>query len=247
MKSKSHRLPARRFIAAIMMALAVATAVFSFTVKSNADTPTDKNTSPIKSTTQTDDAANPPAKLTPWKSFARPKTPDNPQIDYRQFQKLTADNESYRESRKVSTKDFLRMAKEKDTVILDTRSKKAFDEAHVRGAVHLNFSDFTEDKLAKVFPNKNTRILIYCNNNFVGQEKVPALALKSAPLALNIPTFVNLVGYGYKNVYELGETVKVDGGALPLEGTVIKAPEIKQSVDALLKNGFTVPVRFDGC
>ena len=31
--------------------------------------------------------------------------------------------------------------------------------------------------------------------------------LKSAPLSLNIQTFINLYGYGYRNVYELGEVV----------------------------------------
>ncbi|MEE2877433.1 MAG: rhodanese-like domain-containing protein, partial [Pseudomonadota bacterium] len=50
-------------------------------------------------------------------------------------------------------------------------------------------------------------ILIYCNNNF--EDDVEPVMLKRAPLALNIPTFINLVGYGYENVYELGELVSI--------------------------------------
>jgi signal peptidase I len=33
------------------------------------------------------------------------------------------------------------------------------------------------------------------------------VVIKSAPLALNIPTFINLYGYGYRNIYELGDVV----------------------------------------
>lgn len=54
--------------------------------------------------------------------------------------------------------------------------------------------------LAELIGAKNRRILIYCNNNF--SEKVAPVVLKSAPLALNVPTFINLYGYGYENIYE---------------------------------------------
>ena len=48
-------------------------------------------------------------------------------------------------------------------------------------------------------------ILIYCNNNFRNNE-APVL-LKVRSLALNIQTFINLVGYGYPNVRELDEMI----------------------------------------
>ena len=56
----------------------------------------------------------------------------------------------------------------------------------------LPFSDFTDEKLAKVIPEKTTRILIYCNNNF--SDNVNPIMLKRIELALNVPTFVNLWG-----------------------------------------------------
>lgn len=46
---------------------------------------------------------------------------------------------------------------------------------------------------------------IYCNNNF-SNDAAP-VPLKAVRLALNIQTFVNLVGYGYANVRELGAVV----------------------------------------
>lgn len=114
----------------------------------------------------------------------------------------------YRADRLISLDKFMAFADEYDTIILDTRSADAFDAGHIDGAIHLNFSDFTEAKLADVIPDRATRILIYCNNNFLDDiEPVPA---KSSQLALNIPTFVNLFGYGYLNVYELGEMVSLD-------------------------------------
>jgi hypothetical protein len=39
---------------------------------------------------------------------------------------------------------------------------------------------------------------------------VQPVVTKALPLALNIPTFINLVGYGYANVWELGEAVDMN-------------------------------------
>jgi len=138
-------------------------------------------------------------------------------IDYKGFNDLTKEVEKYREARIVDVAEFNKLSKESGTIILDTRSKEAYEMRHVKGAVHLNFSDFSEGKLAKVIPSKETKILIYCNNNFIGDPA--AFARKAAPLALNIPTFINLYGYGYKNVYELGNLLAVDQAGLEFVGT----------------------------
>jgi len=136
-------------------------------------------------------------------------------IDYEGFMKLTQDIDPYRQSRLVSIEEFAQMMTEENTIILDTRSKLAYDHIHIKGAVHLNFSDFTTDKLAQIIPNKKTRILIYCNNNFINAGVM--LASKSAPLALNIPTFINLVGYGYEDVYELKNVISLNDARKHLE------------------------------
>ena len=145
------------------------------------------------------------------------KDRSNKYIDYQSFAKLTKDIEAYRLTRRLDLKTFLEMQKEENVILLDTRSKEAFDQKHLKGAVHLNFSDFTEEKLAEIIPNKNTTILIYCNNNFVHDPLV--FARKMPPLALNIPTFINLYGYGYKDIYELRPTVSVNHKLLEFEGS----------------------------
>lgn len=130
------------------------------------------------------------------------------EIDYAGFAKLTGDVSTVREQRLLTLAQFNARAAQADTLILDTRSADAFARGHIDGAVNLPFSDFTDEKLAEVIGKDTNRpILIYCNNNF--RDNVAPVMLKRAPLALNIPTFINLIGYGYTNVWELGDTVSV--------------------------------------
>ncbi len=124
------------------------------------------------------------------------------QIDYSGFVGLTGEVAEYRQKRLIPLAEFKERAASKNALILDTRSAAAFEMGHIKGAINLPFSDFTDEKLRKVIgENPDREILIYCNNNF--SNDVAPIALKSAPLALNIPTFINLYGYGYRNIYEL--------------------------------------------
>jgi len=122
-------------------------------------------------------------------------------VDYAKFIFLTKNLESYRTLRLIGIDKFNHYVKDENTIILDTRSRDAYEDVHLKGAVNLPFSDFTAKKLAALIPSKSSRILIYCNNNF--ESNFEALANKDGGLALNIPTFINLNGYGYLNVYEL--------------------------------------------
>ena len=138
-------------------------------------------------------------------AFAQ-NAPANPQIDYDGFAALTVELAPIRAERRIPLQQFLAKAKEDGTIILDTRSAAAFAAGHMEGAINLPFSDFTDEKLAKVLGEDTTRpILIYCNNNF--SDNVAPIVSKRAPLALNIPTFINLYGYGYTNIWELADVV----------------------------------------
>lgn len=130
----------------------------------------------------------------------------NPQIDYPGFQALTASVAPARATRLIAFDAFKAEAAKPGALLLDARSKDAFARGHIKGAVNLPLTDFTADSLAAVIgANPDRPILIYCNNNF-SNHKSP-VPLKSAPLALNIQTFINLVGYGYPNVLELADVV----------------------------------------
>ncbi len=149
-----------------------------------------------------------------------PADEGNPQIDYKGFAELVQKIEPVRYSKRVNEEEFLKMASESNTVILDTRSKAKFDKFHVKGALHLNFSDFNEEALSELIPDKKTRILIYCNNNF--EDAITAMPMKRPPLALNIPTYINLQGYGYEQVYELEGYKSVKVSKIPFAGTDVE-------------------------
>lgn len=160
----------------------------------------------------------------------------SPLVSYSDLQELIDLVQPYREKRLISLDKFNEMKSTANTVILDTRSKEMYDEKHVKGAIHLEFSEFTQSTLDALMNfNRNTRILIYCNNNFITDlqkmqqdryfmSKVagtPPQFMSELTLALNIPTFINLYGYGYQNVYELNELVVTSDPRIQFEGTAV--------------------------
>ena len=145
----------------------------------------------------------------------------NPRIDYRRFAAGVAEVEALRESRRVGEDEFLALAAKPDTVILDARSRQKYDLLHVRGARHLSFPDITAAELAKVIPTKDTRVLIYCNNNFENEER--AFPGKTIGAALNVHTFNVLHAYGYTNVHELKPLLDVRTTKIPFAGTAADA------------------------
>ena len=151
-------------------------------------------------------------------------------VDFDAFEKLTAEVKKHRLSHMVSLDSFLLMSKEKNVIILDTRSDSMYNAKHIKGAIHLNFSDFNQYSLARLIPNRHTKILIYCNNNFGDDpvffitKSVPPIKPGKTPmtLALNIPTYINLYGYGYKNVFELSQLISVNNSKISFEGTAVE-------------------------
>ena len=162
-------------------------------------------------------------------------------VSFEDFKTLVAEVEPHRAERLIDLDTFLEMSREPGVIILDSRSAFRYDRIHVKGAKHLAFTDFTQANLAQVIPSFDTTILIYCNNNFEGNQvdfasKVADLrslggsstarqfAAQAKPLmmALNVPTYINLYGYGYRNVYELNELVNVNDPRIAFEGTIVR-------------------------
>ncbi|HTO91433.1 MAG TPA: rhodanese-like domain-containing protein [Candidatus Sulfotelmatobacter sp.] len=133
--------------------------------------------------------------------------PANPSIDMNGFLKVSQEAAALRLRHRVSEDDFIRMSRMPGTLILDARSHDKYDLLHVKGAVNLSFPDIAVASLARTIPDKSTRILIYCNNNFLNAPN--AFPSKLATASLNLSTFIALYNYGYRNVYELGPTLDV--------------------------------------
>jgi len=146
----------------------------------------------------------------------------NPLIDYDAFLAHAAEVGQLRNDRRVTEERFIEMSAEPGTVVFDARSDDKYEKLHIKGAKHLSFSEITAEQLAKVFPNTSTRILIYCNNNFLNAPN--AFAAKAATASLNIHTFNTLFSYGYTNVYELGPLLDIRKTKLRFEGTQLDKP-----------------------
>ena len=152
---------------------------------------------------------------------ANPSQPlRNPLIDYDAFARNVLEVRQLREQRRLTEEEFARIAREPGTVVLDARSERLYRLRHVRGAANLSFPDFTAETLAAIIPTRETRVLIYCNNNFEGApESMPVKAISSA---LNVSTFVSLYSYGYRNVYELGPAIDVARSRLEFAGSEVR-------------------------
>ncbi len=145
----------------------------------------------------------------------------NPAIDMEGYLRVSREAARHRATRRVSEEAFMRMAREPNTMVLDARSREKFDELHVKGAISLAFSDIAVESLAQTIPDKNTRILIYCNNKFANAPQPFPTKMPSA--SLNISTYIALYNYGYRNVYELAPLIELSKSKLPFEATAGKS------------------------
>jgi len=147
----------------------------------------------------------------------------NPAIDMPGYLEVSREAAQHREARRLSEQDFMRSSSEPGTVVLDARSREKFDELHIKGAINLPFPDLAIESLKATIPDKATRILIYCNNNFANAEgPFPA---KIARASLNLSTYIALYSYGYRNIYELGPLIDLHASRLRFEGSLARELE----------------------
>lgn len=148
------------------------------------------------------------------------QAPVNPAIDMAGFLRVSQRAALHREGRRVGEEEFARMSREPGTIVLDARSREKYDELHVRRAINLSFPDIAIESLKQTIPDKKTRILIYCNNNFRNAEGPFPSKLPSA--SLNLSTYIALYNYGYRNVYELKDTLELSASKLEFEPALQK-------------------------
>ena len=136
----------------------------------------------------------------------------NPAIDMDGYLRVSSEAAQHRATRRISEEQFIRMSREPGTVVLDSRSREKFKELHVKGTISPPFPDIAIESLKATIPDKNTRILIYCNNNF--ENALGPFPAKIARASLNLSTYIALYSYGYRNVYELGPLVDINRSKL---------------------------------
>ena len=143
-------------------------------------------------------------------------------IDYTTFLTNAAEVAQLRSQHRVTEDQFIEMSAQPGTIVFDARSDDKFQKLHIKGAKHLSFPEITEPDLARVIPDKSTRVLIYCNNNFLNAPET--MRTKAPAASLNIHTFNTLYNYGYTNVYELGPLIDIRKAKLQFEGTQLQQP-----------------------
>src|SRR2546423_3321607 len=149
-----------------------------------------------------------------------PPTGVNPAIDMQRYLIVASEAATAREAHRLSEQQFIEMSRMPGVVILDARSRQKYDELHIKGAINLSFPDIAIASLRDALPDKDARILIYCNNNFLNAEEPFPSKLPSA--SLNISTFIALYDYGYRNVYELGPLIDINTSRLELESRAVR-------------------------
>lgn len=155
-------------------------------------------------------------------------SPFNPAIDMKGFLRAAQEAAKYRDARRLTEEEFIRMSSQQGVVVLDARSNEKFDQLHIKDAVNLSFPDITVASLKKLLPDKNAKILIYCNNNFTNAEQ--AFPTKMPAASLNISTYITLYTYGYRNIYELGPLIDIRTSKLEFEGKLV------QTIDEALRD-----------
>ena len=161
------------------------------------------------------------ATASPFSSLsAEPIEIPNRLIDAKGFLRDIDDSQKLRATRRVTEAQFLELMAEPGTIVLDARSLQKFSQMHIKGARHLDFTEFTAETLSAVIPSKTTKILIYCNNNIENEAR--AFPTKSFVAALNLSTYTSLFSYGYQNVFELGPVIDPAISKIEFEGQLKK-------------------------
>ena len=95
----------------------------------------------------------------------------------------------------VSMAEGLKIAKQNpDAVIVDVRREDEYKAGHIPGAVLLTMETITADSAAKVLPNKNQQLLVYCRSG--RRSKIAAKTL---------------LDLGYSNIIEFGGILDYKG------------------------------------
>ncbi len=78
------------------------------------------------------------------------------------------------------------MAEDKNTILLDVRTREEFDGKHIPGALNIPDSEIL-DKAKKMLPDKDKKLLVYCRSGLRSKEACKVLT-----------------EMGYRNVYDFG-------------------------------------------
>lgn len=100
----------------------------------------------------------------------------------------------------VNLERFQELAAGENVVVIDLRSRAAYDNGHYEGAKWLG-PDITEQALAAIAPDKSATLLFYCMNSLM-----PTRMISLTDVALP-----QAKAFGYQSLYKLGPVWQEDG------------------------------------
>ena len=87
----------------------------------------------------------------------------------------------------ISQEKAKEMMDTQEVLILDVREQDEYDSGHIPGAVLLPLGSISEESAARVIPEKDTTVLVYCRSGSRSKKAAKALA-----------------ELGYTGIYEFG-------------------------------------------
>lgn len=180
-----------------------------------------------------------------------------PICDSQGFIEFAKQVEDVRQRRLLSEAEFAEAMKEDNTIVLDARSDGSYEHLRIQGSKSLPYTSFSEKTLHELIPDRSTRILIYCRNNLLdtaptGQAKASRDRhpypdelgdhlnfIKAPKVALNVPTYITLMVYGYENVWQLNAVVDPNKSPIVFESSW---PEDTTEIDQLLEELSKAPL-----
>ena len=110
----------------------------------------------------------------------------------------------HRRERLLDLDTFSQMNSETNTIILDTRSAIEFAHGHIDGAINIPLTDMTLLNLGDVVDDRQTRILLFGNENIAEVSGRSDFEISTLPM--NLLTYVSLYRFGYEDVYAVSYT-----------------------------------------
>lgn len=184
-----------------------------------------------------------------------PKSQDvKPICDSQGFLEFAKQVEEVRQKRLLSEAEFAKAMQEANTIVLDARSDGSYDQLRIKGSKNLPYASFSEKTLHELIPDRSTRILIYCRNNLLdtapnsqtkaSRDRHPypdelgdeLNFIKEPKVALNVPTYITLMVYGYEDIWQLNSVVDPNKSPIVFESSWPEdTAEIEQRREELSK------------
>lgn len=97
--------------------------------------------------------------------------------------------------RKASLDQLKAWMEKRDVILIDLRDEAEYKKSHIKGAINIPVAKLEPDNVSKYIPSKESRVVVYCQQNFSMSRMLPLTTL-------GYPIIIQL---GYNNVYMLEE------------------------------------------